>query len=89
MNNDILKVLAFFFVYGTPVYGQMHVGVDTGKGNLESYFVGKKGWTKYRLNKAFKKLRESGATTKEPSESDCKCYSVSGKEICKIFLLTL
>ena len=89
--KDVLKVLAFSFVYGTSIYGTKIVGLDAGKNNLESYFIDKLGWSKYRLNKSVKVLRDSGVYTTQKSHgsSPCPCYSVSGKRIAKLQLLTL
>jgi hypothetical protein len=85
--KDLIKLTAFALVHGTPIYAKKYVGLDTGKSNFESYFVGKKGWSNNRLKKAVKALRESGVLNKETTDGSCVCFSVfDDKRSAKLFL---
>jgi len=73
--KDLLKIIAFVKVYHEPIYSKIYFNIDQGKDNLESYFL-PKGWSKNRIKKAVKKLREEGVIGKE--KADCpNLYSLS------------
>jgi predicted nucleotidyltransferase len=74
--NDLLKIIAFVKVYHSDVFGVKYFNVDQGKDNLESYFIAKLGWSRYRIDKAIKLLKECGAITKEKADAP-HLYSLS------------
>jgi len=75
--KDLLKIIAYSSVYCLQIYGAKYVGLDTGKNNLESYFVNKLRWSKTRLIKNVRILKESGILTKVPSDVGCTCFKIS------------
>lgn len=75
--KDLIKIVAYFKVYGLDIYGKKYKGLDAGKDNLESYFCKKRGWSQNRLKTAVIRLKHAGIITKEPSERDCTLFSLS------------
>lgn len=73
--KDLYKIIAFIKVYQNPVFGKLYFNIDHGKNNLESYFI-PKGWTKNRIKKAVKQLKECGAVSKEKADNP-NLYSLS------------
>lgn len=74
--NDLLKIIAFVKVYHSDVFGVKYFNVDQGKNNLESYFITKLGWSRYRIDKAIKLLRDEGIITKQKADAP-NLYSLS------------
>lgn len=73
--NDILKIIAFVKVYNSMIFGVHYFNVDQGKDNLESYFL-PLGWSRYRIDKAIKLLRDEGIITKQKADAP-NLYSLS------------
>lgn len=65
---DLYKIIAFINIYHEPLFGVRCVNVDHGKDNLESYFVRKLGWSRNRLDKAIKILRDNDILRKEKAD---------------------
>ncbi len=80
-KKDILKVVAYIKVYGLDLYGTKHTNLDTGKGNLESYFCDKLDWSENRLKKIVSLLLHEGILNKAAAEPGFKFYSLSS--VCK------
>lgn len=76
MYNDLLKIIAFVKVYHSDVFGVKYFNIDHGKDNLESYFIAKLGWSRYRIDKAIKLLKECGAIIKRTADVP-NLYSLS------------
>lgn len=76
-TKDILKVVAYFSVYGLDIYAVKHHGYDTGKDNLVSYFCDKLNWSESKLLKIVRFLTKEGVLRREPADVGCKCYSLS------------
>jgi hypothetical protein len=74
--KDILKIIAFVKVYKFTIYGVYYFNVDHGKNNLESYFIDKLGWSRNRINKAIKLLRDNDIINKEKADAP-NLYSLS------------
>lgn len=74
--KDILKLIAYFKVFGHNIYGRKYLGLDTGKDNLVSYFRKKEGWSEHRVKKNVLILKQAGILQKEPSDKDCTCLSL-------------
>ncbi len=77
MKKDILKLVAYFKVYGLDLYGVKHCGLDTGKNNLESYFCGQLEWSESKLKRLVSILRTGYILRKQPSEAGLTCLSLS------------
>lgn len=75
--KDIIKVVAYIKVFGLDIYGVKHTNLDSGKGNLESYFCDKKNWSLSRLKKAVSLMLREGILKKAPAEKGFKFYSLS------------
>lgn len=65
---DLLKLIAFVKVYHTSIYSKRYFNIDHGKDNLESYFIDKLGWSRYRIDKAIKLLRDNDVIYKEKAD---------------------
>lgn len=76
-KKDILKIVAYFQVYGLQIYAKKYHGYDAGKDNLESYFCGKLGWSQNRLLKTVRLLTSEGVLKREVADVDSKLYSLS------------
>lgn len=74
--QDLLKIIAYFNVYGLNLFGLKHKGYDTGKNNLVSYFCVKKGWSENRLKVTIRKLKKAGILKVEPSEGPTILFSL-------------
>ena len=74
--KDIIKIIAFVKVYHSDVFGVKYFNVDHGKDNLETYFIAKLGWSRNRIDKAIKLLKECGAITKINADAP-NLYSLS------------
>lgn len=75
--KDILKVIAYFRVFGLDLYGVKHSNLNTGKNNLESYFCAKKNWSPSRLKQAVDTMCKEGILRKAAAETGLKFYSLS------------
>lgn len=73
--SDILKIIAFVKVYNSSIFGVHYFNVDQGKDNLESYFL-PLGWSRYRIDKAIKLLRDNYVINKEKADAP-NLYSLS------------
>lgn len=73
--KDILKIIAFVKVYNETIHGVHYFNIDQGKDNLQSYFL-PLGWTKSRINKAIKLLRDNEIIRKRTADAS-NLYSLS------------
>lgn len=58
MKRDLYKIVSYFRIYGLDLYGVKYLNLEVGKNNLIGYFCDKLGWSKYKLNKYIKLLRD-------------------------------
>jgi hypothetical protein len=86
VTKDLLKVIAYIRVYGMDLYGTKHTNIDTGKGNLESYFCGKLNWSQSKVSRLARVLIGADILTKQPAEAGMKFYSLSSPDILRIQL---
>ena len=63
---DIYKVIAHIKVFGLNLYGSMYNNEETGRNNLQDYFL-PRGWTKARLKRVLTFLVREGVLYKESS----------------------
>lgn len=77
MKKDILKLVAYFKVYGLDLYGVKHCGLDTGKGNLESYFCNQLQWSESKLKRLVSILRADYILKKQTAEVGLTLLSLS------------
>lgn len=66
--KDYIKIVAYFNVFGTSIIGKKYLGLDAGKNHLEEYFCNQNKWSKARLKRTIKVLREHYIITKESSD---------------------
>lgn len=76
MKKDILKLVAYFNVYGLDLYGVKHHGLDTGKNNLESYFCDKLNWSESKLKRLVSLLVREQVLRRERVEAGITCLSL-------------
>lgn len=75
IEKDVIKITAYFRVFGCDIYGQKHLGLDCGKNNLENYFCIKKNWSMDKLKRLLKMMVNGVVLTKESSyEPDTHSY---------------
>lgn len=88
MSNikDIIKVMAYFKVFGLDIYGQKFHGYDAGKDNLVSYFRVKKGWARKRLDDTIRCMIRNGIITRKRADVGSRVYSYSGYGFDRIHL---
>ncbi len=77
MKEDILKMVAYFKVYGLDLYGVKYHGYDAGKDNLVSYFRRKLGWTRKRLDATLKVLKDEQIITRRKADVGSKLYGMN------------
>lgn len=87
MVLDILKMVAYFKVYGLDIYGLKYQGYDAGKDNLVWYFNMKKGWTKVRINKTLKELVDNDIVMRRKADVGSRLYSLSSMHKLQLFLI--
>lgn len=75
--KDIIKIVAYIKVFGMNIYGTMYTNLDCGKGNLESYFCSKKGWSPSKLERNVTALKRADILTKATAEPGMKFYRLS------------
>lgn len=66
--KDLLMIIAFVKVYNDSIFCVHYFNLDQGKDNLESYFL-PRGWTKSRIRKAVKILRDNGIVDKVKADA--------------------
>ena len=76
MVNDVLKMVAYFNVYGLDIYGKKYHGYDAGKDNLEGYFRRKLRWSKKRMDTTLKYLVTNDIVKKEKADVGSRLYSI-------------
>ncbi len=75
---DVLKIVAYFKVYGCDIYAKKHLGLDTGKNNLESYFCrGHHKWTKHHLQQVVTFMTRECILNKEKGDPSFTPLSLS------------
>lgn len=73
IEKDVIKLTAYFRVYGCDIYGQKHLGLDCGKNNLERYFCDRLNWSVAKLKRLLS-MMVNGVVLSRTTSSTTQCF---------------